>query len=231
MTDLLDGAKALRGQRSVRACRELVVVLAAASVVLGGCGTAASTSQPEAAVVRLEVLACDGTHQLTATGVGIDETTIATVAHTFDDSRTLEVVDNTGQAHQADIVWLDVERDLALLRVRAALPSWLPLGQIEDGQDLTVITAASAEAFETKQATVVQHVDATLDGVGERAAIEIAANIVSGDSGAPALNSRNQVVGIVFATARRQDRGWVIAAEEIEAALAQPIGDPIPLGC
>ena len=156
---------------------------------------------------------------------------VATVAHTFDDVRTFDLIDVEGRSRSARIVWLDPMRDLALLQVDGDPATWLPLGEIEDGEEVDVITAASADTLEVKSATVLSHVTATLDGVGERAAIEIAADISGGDSGAPLINASNETVGIVFASVRGDDRAWAIAAEEIEAALAQPRDGSIALSC
>ena len=183
------------------------------------------------AVVRIQAEACAGTHELKATGVAVSDNVVATVAHTFDRASSFHVVDSTGRRDRADIIWLDVERDLALLRLVSPLSVWLPLGDSSDGAAVTVITAAPEDGLESRPATVLQHVAATLDGVGKRAALEIRAEIRSGDSGAPVINGDGEVVGIVFATVRDDNRGWAIAAEEVEAALAQPRGDPISLTC
>ncbi|MCP3991053.1 MAG: trypsin-like peptidase domain-containing protein [Actinomycetia bacterium] len=194
------------------------------SVVEGGTSTTET-------VVRLQVEPCVGNHELKATGVAISADTIATVAHTFDRAEEFSVIDDAGDHHRGEIVWLDPERDLALIRIDGGVVPWLHLGDSEDGEPVEVITAASDEGLETKDATILQHVTATLDGEGERMAIEIEANIQGGDSGAPVINTDGEVVGIVFASARDAERGWVIAASEIEAALAQPKDGPISLTC
>ena len=181
-------------------------------------------------VVRFQVDPCLGNHELTATGVAVSVDTIATVAHSFDQAEDFAIIDHTGQPHEGNLVWLDPERDLALVQTDGPL-SWLRLGVGADGDPVEVITAAPDNGLEAKAATIVQHVVATLDGAGERRAIEIEADIQGGDSGAPVINTDGEVIGLVFATVRDAERGWVLAASEIEAALAQPKDDLISLRC
>jgi S1-C subfamily serine protease len=193
--------------------------------------TSTTSEVDEAAtVVRLQVNPCLGNLELKATGVAVSADTIATVAHSFDGARDFSIIDHTGRHQRGDLVWMDEERDLALVQTEEPLP-WLQLGDSADGDPVEVITAAPDDGLETKAAVVVQHVVATLDGEGQRQAIEIEADIQGGDSGAPVINTGGEVIGLVFATARGTDRGWVLAASEIETALAQPKDDPIPLTC
>ena len=180
---------------------------------------------------------CEGQLERRATAVAVADDLVVTVAHTFVEARTVELHeggrngdgDEGGATWQAEILWLDVERDIAVLRVDDVLP-WLALGDAEDGAEVDVVSAAKP-TIETKPAIILQHAAATLDGAGRRAALELEAEIQSGDSGAPVVAQGPTMVGMVFATARTADRGWAIAAKEIEAALAQPKDDPISLSC
>lgn len=220
----------------------------------GGPETTSPTSSsqpvvpPAEAVVRLRMEPCTGELELTAVGVAVDDGIIATVAHAFDGARQVMVTVD-GRGVPATIVWLDPDRDLALLDLDGEGGSdptdrpWLPLGESADGDEVEVLIPPPASEDETggdgveaKPGVVLQQVQATLDGDGERAAIEIRADIERGDSGAPVVNDQGQVIGVVFATARGDERGWVIAASEIRAALdaqpgRMPSGDPVPLSC
>jgi S1-C subfamily serine protease len=225
-----------RSHRSLRPFSAALLLLS--SLGATGCSiTEGSPPRPEASVVRLEIAPCAGDQRLTATGVLVSTRTVATVAHTFDDAAGFAVFDRTGDEHRATLTWLDPERDLALVTIDAdagSAPPSLPLGASADGDAVEVITWTSREgagATEVRDATVLQQVTATLDGRGERAAIEIQAEINRGDSGAPVVNDAGQVIAMVFASTRDTRRGWAIAASEIETALAQQQGDAIPLRC
>ena len=219
-----------------------VALAAAATLLLAACGggegggngnegtvDGGRAVRPDAAVVRFEVDPCQGNHELTATGVAVAGDTIATVAHAFDGARRFTVLADD-RPRAASIVWLDEERDLALVQVGETPLPWLPLGVGEDGDQVDIVTFDEVGSA-TREATIVQHVNATLDGQGERAAIEVEADVNRGDSGAPVVNAGGEVVGMIFATVRDAPRGWAIAASEIEAALAQHTATTIPLSC
>ena len=72
----------------------------------------------------------------------------------------------------------------------------------------------------------------TVEGEGRRRSIELQAEIVAGDSGAPVL-FEDRIVGAVFATTRGKDKGWAISLPEITALLDElPVDpQPLPLGC
>jgi S1-C subfamily serine protease len=209
-------------------------IIAAILTAISGCGAGPVAPEPIDAVLRVEVAACGGNHQQRATAVAVSDDTAATVAHTFGSARSFELVDHQGRKRAATVVWLDPDRDIALLALEVAPASWLPLGEQADGSEVEIITAGGQDGFATKAASIVRHVDATLDGEGNRAALELAADIEPGDSGAPLVDGEGELVGIVFAAARGRQRGWAIAASEIEAALAQSAQRPsedIPLTC
>ncbi len=214
----------------------LLALSVAAGALVSACSTSGASDgaeQPSAAlaVVRVEVQACGGGDVHRATGVAVGQNLVATVAHTFDRGVSFGLADDQGRSWGAKVVWLDTARDLALLRLSAPAPSWLPLGDDDDGRAVEVYTLASDQGLEVKPATVLQHVAATLDGEGKRAALELQASIESGDSGSPVVDTDGEVIGLVFATSRTDDRGWAIAASEIVTAMASVGTEPIPLFC
>jgi hypothetical protein len=218
-----------RGRRSL-----LPALLATMLAAICGCAAAGPTepTEPASAVFRVDVVACDGNHLQRATAVAVAGDLAATVAHTFSSARSFELIDHAGQARAATIVLLDPGRDVALLRLDDATAPSLLLGRGEDGGSVELIAAAADGTFTTKPAVILRHVDATLDGEGDRAALELEAEIEPGDSGAPLIDGEGRVVGIVFAAARSSEpRGWGIAASEVEDALARRSGEDVALSC
>ncbi len=205
------------------------------------------TSAPEidgddraaAAVHRIIAPACGTGIEAIGTGVAVTPELIATVAHTFERAASIHLErpgpgDDDRVRTDADLVYLDPARDLALLVVADAddgppLPH-LELGAPTDGEAVAVWTAA-AGPIEAKPAVVIRQVEVTLDGEGRREGLELDADIERGDSGAPVVTPGGAVVGVVFAADRVDPRAWAVAAAEIEAALAEAEGDPIPLAC
>ena len=97
--------------------------------------------------------------------------------------------------------------------------------EVGDLGRLVLIRDDRAQVVDTE---VLRRARVTLDGEGRRLAYEVAADIERGDSGAPLLDADGRVAGIVFATSRRDEAGWVVAAAEL-ATIEE--GQAIPLSC
>lgn len=199
------------------------------SATTGGTGTAID---PAESVVRIVAIACGTGIEAIATGVAVDPERIATVAHTFD--ATAEILIEIGPDRvAAEVAYLDRDRDLALVTVDGEASEPLPhldLGPVADGASVALLSAADGEVV-AKDATVVRHLELTMDGVGARAGLELDAEVDRGDSGAPLVTEDGRVAGLVFASDRGRPRGWAIAASEIDDALDRAQGAPISLDC
>ena len=216
------------------------VAVAALALVARAC----SASEPgEAApgdigdsVHLVRTTACDGGTQQRAVAVAVSESLLATVAHVFGDTSGFEVelADRTSSDPDGgELVWLDAERDLALIAVPNPLAAWFELGEASDGDAVSLVTLDEREPV-VRPARILRQVTATLDGVGERHALELEATIDPGDSGSPVIGADGSLVGVVFATTRGDQRGWAIAADEIVLAVAAVEGDgdePVTLSC
>lgn len=213
------------------------VVIAAMVLAAAGCGVIADSSAPVvdpvegaepteadgadalAGTVRLDISSCLENQDVIAGGVFVGPDLVVTVAHSFTNTRRIDVASTDGRSQPGRLVWIDRDRDLALVTVRGLQAEWLALGDADDGSDAEVIVIDLDDEVAVKPARILRHVTASLDGEGARAAIEIEAEIVKGDSGAPLISSDGAVAGIVFATVRGADRAWVIGSSEIENAL------------
>lgn len=209
----------------------LIAGLTVIALGLGACRSSATTvPDAEDAVARIEAESCGGIEVLEATAAAVGPNLLVTVAHTFDRVRGFDVVVSGGATTGAELVWVDTDRDLALLRTDDPLPQWLEFATAEEGEVTRLISAADPDGLTVKRAVVLDVTPVTLDGVGERQALQLEADIQSGDSGSPVINDAGELVGLVFATTRTAERGWAIAADEIEPVIDQT-GDVPELGC
>lgn len=195
-------------------------------LALAGCSQPATDESLQNSVVRLDIDTCGGLAHQRATAVQISEDLAATVAHSFvDDSGALSVdsltvFDGSGDELAANLVYLDPERDLALLRLSGPEP--LALAEYDsENTGRMVAFPSSSEPPVLRDILIRRTVNVTLDGEGSREAIELEADITPGDSGAPIVNDNGDVIGVIFATSRVGETGWAIASSEYEEAMAQ----------
>ncbi len=228
----------------------------AVSLLVAGCTADDGDSPPIAAdpidaVLRIELDGCGSIPRKGATAVVSSDLRLATtpagvalavtVAHPFiDDAGRLDVeglrlFDRTGSPVDGTLVWIDAEHDLAVIEiviVEVTGPmAGLRLGDWLTGDEITMARFEAADQpAELTAVTVVRRVDATLDGRGKRRSLELDGEIEPGDSGAPLINERNEIVGLVFAANRADEGGWAIDASEISSADTSR-RTPIPLVC
>ncbi len=214
----------------------------AAALLATGC-TAGSTPpestavDPLDSVLRLELDGCGSMARQRATAVVPAGLGLAvTVAHPFVDDdgaidvSSLQIFDRAGTAVPGSLVWLDTERDLALLELEPDLPG-LTLGEWMPGDDVAMAGFDSVdEPARLRPLTVERRVEVTLDGEGARQALELTGIIEPGDSGAPLIDDDLEVVGVVFAASRSREGGWAIDATEVQM-LADVEPTTIDLGC
>ena len=118
-----------------------------------------------------------------ATGFVAGDDRVITVAHVLGGDITVD-----GRA--ATIVRVDRGRDLAVLRVPGIRG---PRARFGGGGETSLLG---------RPATVVRHIDASVDGGPRRRALEIRADVEIGDSGAPLVTPTGRVAGVVFARSR-----------------------------
>ncbi len=202
-------------------------------LVGAACSPAGANDMPENSVLRLELAQCHNGNEHRATAFAVDDGYALSVAHAFDNVDGFRVLTADQRELQAEVVFLDAERDISVLRISGDdTPEGLSLrSAADDDNDARFATFAEEDGPDTKDATILRFVRLTLDGVGDRAGIELAADIVSGDSGGPLLDDDGRVIGMVFATSRRGERGWAIATAELESALEARQDEAIERPC
>jgi S1-C subfamily serine protease len=121
-----------------------------------------------------------------------------TVAHVLRAGRPVLVA-----AHRARVLRVDRRLDVAVLAIggrRAPAPR---PGAVRAGDRVTVRVVRSG-AVRSLPATVRRTISARM-GRAVRPALELAAAVMPGDSGAPVLDGRGRVAGVVFAQAADRD--------------------------
>lgn len=211
----------------VRAAATLLCLL----VGVVSCGSG-ETVDVEAAVLRVDLETCQLNLTNQATAIVIGEGLALTVAHSFDGASGVSLLDADGSEVEAELVYLDPSRDIALLSFADDL----------DVEALTLHSDADDPVDEGRMVTIrderttvlpvqlIRRVPVTLDGEGRRDGVELNGSIIQGDSGAPVVDDDGRVIGMVFASTRASETGWAVAGSELVdiAALA---GAPIPLTC
>jgi S1-C subfamily serine protease len=114
----------------------------------------------------------------------------------------------TADGRSATVARVDRRDDLALLSVpgvRGPAPHF-------GGSDATTVLG--------RPAPIVRHIRASVDGGPRRPALELLADVVVGDSGAPVVTRGGRVAGVVFARSRRRsDVAYAVDASAVAALL------------
>ncbi|WP_022903047.1 S1C family serine protease [Curtobacterium sp. B8] len=175
--------------------------------------TAATSAQKKGVVTINTVLNYDESSQAAGTGMILSsDGTVLTNNHVVQGATSITVTDETtGKEYKADVVGTDATHDVAVLKLEGA--SGLSTVTLDDdggastGDTVTDVgnaegtgnlVAAEGTVTATDQDIQVQSESGTgtesLTGM-----IQIAADIVSGDSGGPVLDSEGEVVGMATA--------------------------------
>lgn len=170
-------------------------------------------------------------YELTSVGSGFvihQDGYVVTNAHVV--ARTVErrVIFPDGTQYEADLVALDVEKDLAVLKIDA--PRKLPTLKLGRSDDLmigeTVIAIGNPLGYQhTLTSGVVSALNRSLEVRGQvmyQGLIQTDASINPGNSGGPLLNVLGELIGINTAIrGDAQNIGFSIAVDELRRALPE----------
>jgi S1-C subfamily serine protease len=166
-------------------------------------------------------------------GFAIAHDIIVTNAHVLlgVDDPTIEV--ESGLRAAADIVAFDAHNDLALLRVEDVRFEPLPLGTADDGTTGGVFGWEQGPTLEVTPFRVDRPVTVRIEAVGTdervgRPSYLLAADIESGDSGAPLIDKTGTVVGIAYmSTTRDASVGYALRTAPVEDLLENGFEQPV----
>ena len=199
------------------------------AVVCGlGLITASQTTQvaPVTAMAQRPVviatLPCQPSLQSTSSGFVIDDETVVTVAHAIYETRDFAVRDSTGRWFRPEILHMDVDRDLAVLRIPGLRASPMATRVAGAGDAVEMVEGAASG---TTEGAVLRRVRLTTESIGDlerktaRSGYEMSVAIRGGDSGAAIVDQDENLVGVVFARSTRREAAWVTSVTEILSVL------------
>jgi S1-C subfamily serine protease len=162
-------------------------------------------------IVRVAVTSPAGAAEL-ATGFAAGGDRVITVAHALDAGGALSV---GGRA--ASVVRVDRRDDLALLAVRGLRA---PAATTGSGTGATRLLLRSGPRPARVRRAITATVRIAPDPAVRRPALELAADIAHGDSGAPVLDDRGRVTGVVFAASTgRSHTAYAVDGAAVAALL------------
>jgi S1-C subfamily serine protease len=195
--------------------RRLGCAVAACAVLAGACG-GGSGDPPQ--VLRVTV-AIDGLRPELATGVATGDGRVLTVAHALAGGHAVRVA-----GRPARVLRRDPRLDLALLDVPGLRAPPLRLGGDDRGVRLVVLRGGRPQRIAgsiRRRVRVLWH-DQPGDPPQPRPGLELAAAIDPGDSGAPVLDGRGRLLGVLYA---RSDEpagtAWAVDASAVRSVLGR----------
>lgn len=179
------------------------------------------------ATAGVQVVGCGRSY--TGSGFAVDDRLVVTNAHVVAGARELTLSTHDGRRVPATVVVFDARRDLALLEAPGhdLEPLTLSVGAVDapgavigypGGQTEPRVAPARIERWVTGVGRDIYGRDGS-----ERSMHFLAAELRSGDSGAPLIDLEGRVMGVVFAVSPDvPTAAYALAIAELEAVLAAP---------
>ncbi len=181
-------------------------------------------SDPFDAIAQLRGRVCD--LDMVGSAVVIDRHYLVTVAHNVAGSEGgLTLTFEDGSEHDAMLVGIDFDRDLALLRAPSVDRSILTVARAVAGEGGRLIRLRAEQ-----QRAEVPFTDADLivavgrniydeESSVRRDNVRVSAPAGAGYSGGPLLNHQDQMIGVVYAAAQIDEMTYATASREIDIFL------------
>jgi S1-C subfamily serine protease len=176
-----------------------------AAAVLVGCGAGRVAEDPDGPpaaappILAVRVASPMQRSGARATAFAVGHGRVVTVAHVLDGGAAV-----FAGGRRARIVRADPRLDLAVLGIRGVRAARPRGASAQAGEHVTVrvIRAGTARSMPAEvRRTITARMSRAGDPVRVRPALELAAAVIPGDSGAPVLDGRGRVVGMIFAQA------------------------------
>jgi 2-alkenal reductase len=124
---------------------------------------------------------------------------IITINHVVEGEQSLAVIFADGSRHDAELIGTDPLSDLAVIRVKDAVPATAALGNsdiLQPGETVIAIGSPLGDFKNSVTTGVVSALNRTVPGSGMEGLIQTDAAINHGNSGGPLVNLRGEVIGI-----------------------------------
>ncbi|MGI9030135.1 MAG: trypsin-like peptidase domain-containing protein [Ilumatobacteraceae bacterium] len=159
-------------------------------------------------------------------GVVVADGVVVTAAHTVEGPLRSLTVDGA----PAEILAEDARTDLALLA--ASTPRGAGAGLSTASPAAATVLAADGDVAVRIASTGPLIVNDTTAGVRHHREVhQFTPGVQPGTSGAPLVDDRRRVLGIVVLDDRTEDIGYAVTATELAAVIDAPRGPPRTIGC
>lgn len=189
--------------------------------------------QLAASVVQLQSTACGRIQSGSA--FYVDDRLVATNAHVVAGAGTVTVIGTDGDRTSGEVVAIDPDVDLALVRTDEGGPV-LPLAPPSIGDVGLVMGFPGGGPFDPSPFEVGERLDATgydiYDGaLVERDLLVLASDLAPGDSGSAVLRADGSVIGVAVAIAPdRAGVAYALTSDELAELLSAGAGEPVSTG-
>ena len=147
---------------------------------------------------------------------------IITNNHVIENQQSLAVIYADGSRHEATLVGGDPVMDIAVLRVKDAVPAVASFGDsnaLQPGETAIAIGSPLGDFQNSVTVGVVSALNRTVPGSGMEGLVQTDAAINNGNSGGPLININGEVIGI---------NTLVVRNENTSGAMAEGLGFAIP---
>jgi S1-C subfamily serine protease len=194
--------------------------LIAAALLVPGCGGDAHQDAAGPTVFQVKV----GPDEV-ATGFALGPDAAVTVAHVFEDRIPADAT-RLGDGRRAGVQFVDRANDVALLSIPGLHAPATRFGTASGDVVVLVMRRDHVRALSAHIRRSISARIATLDGhVVRRPALELAADIAPGDSGAPVVTGDGRVAGVIFAQSNKRAHTAYATAVSALAVLRQLAAD------
>lgn len=181
-------------------------------------------------VVKVSSVGCGGI--VTGSGIPLGDGYVVTNAHVVSGTTSHQVQKADGSVMQAQVIYFDPEKDVAVLYAPGLTEAGLTFGPADRGTQGAVIGYPGGSSERTGPAVV----DGTVMAEGRdiynqnlvtRQIFVLQATVRPGNSGGPLVDLQGRVLGMVFATsASDPDQAYALTADEIMSDIRDAEANP-----